>query len=1335
MAKVATAASTKRQPLSVQHRFGLLLWSLVRLVIVLPLWLFGLIALLLGVALSPWGTGQLFSQGEQRGYFTYEHQAGALLDHFELQGFQLSLGETRINVDSLTLAWAEDCVLSGKLCLDKFHLEGADIRLGESTESAPESTESEGMPSIQLPFPIELRSVELNNVQLQLADGTRIGWESFSTAMTAQQHLVNVAPTTLMRPTLYLPTSAGTQLTEGIQTPLHASGIDGAIKSTQPIKAESDEASEALAARERIELPEIVLPIDIDLASLTVADVIISGSVDYQVERLAVVASAEGSQINLRSLELLTPDAEANLTASATLSGSYPLDAQLTSTLFLPEIFPELSGEELVLELSGSLEALTANLEASGVVDASLEAQVDALAPTLPFDLRLQSSRLQWPLTQPNSDESTAEPYIAEDIDIIASGSLEAYQTTLSLNAQGPQVPATTIRLSGDGDLSSFRWTPLTLAIDDSSLSSEGEVNWASTLRVDTTIKLEQFDPSHFIEQLNGNLNGNITASVRQTGDLWEVSLPVLDIDGQLQEYPLTLQAVLEANSALEVDIQELLFTQGDNRLTASGQMSEQAMSLDTEIALRQLQTLHPDLAGTLTGNILARGSFSQPRVEAELTGRDLQFAENRIDALSLTSNIDGIEDPSLDIDLGLQQVSASGQAFSNIALELNGRLSQHAMTVSVDGQADNMLSRAFVSLEGGFDQQAQQYQGQLTPLEVDSEFGNLRLEAPLDIRYSLADGQAQLSPFCIRREEGGIVCSEEPISASADQGRAVLSIREVPMEAVEPVLPEAWSLEGDTTADIVAAWRQGGTQWQADVQVLSELAITAVNDYGQPVQLPVIRLDTQLEANQAQADANILLSFEEAGELTLDLTVSDPLGSGGLNGELRAQQVSLTPYRPLVVGMDRLEGDLNGSIQISGTTNQPDLQGQLALRNLSVHGPDIPIDIKDGELVVAFDGEQGDINGFVAAERGRLNITGDAYWPAGDDWRIGVDVNAIQEPLLIVLPQFGRLEAAPDIRIRVTPDRLQVRGNVDLPWARLEVGDLPASAVSPSSDEVIITERDDQEAERLAQQRATNGEPSAADELSQSGMALDVLITLTLGRDMQISAYGLNSGLGGTLEIRQDSGALQLFGDVNLVDGRFQAFGQDLLIRRGQLIFSGPPGLPILDFEAIRNPDITEDEVIAGLRVSGNAEEPNVLIFSEPGMDETRALSYLLRGRAPDASGGGIDSALTTALIGMSLGRTGGAVGSIGEAFGISDLTLDTTGAGDNSQVALTGQLTDDIRISYGVGIFSPIAELTLRYTLWRNLYVQAVSGANQAVDLIYTFTRSGDPTIFPRQ
>ncbi len=501
-----------------------------------------------------------------------------------------------------------------------------------------------------------------------------------------------------------------------------------------------------------------------------------------------------------------------------------------------------------------------------------------------------------------------------------------------------------------------------------------------------------------------------------------------------------------------------------------------------------------------------------------ELNGRSLRFAENRLTTLSLSGNVEGLDDPDLNIELDLQGVNAGGQALASVALDLTGRLSEHALQLSTTGEADNILSQANLGLDGRYNQQAQQYQARLTPLEVDSEAGDIRLEAPLDITYNLANGQARLTPFCLRRLQGGLVCSEEPITASSDQGRAVLSVREVPMEMLEPFLPEEWSFEGDTTADLVANWGQGGAQWQANLQLLSELAITAVNDYGQPVELPTINLDAKIEANQAQAQADVLLALSEVGELTLNLAVNDPLGQGVLDGQLRANNITLAPYRPMLVGMDELEGGLNGNVQIGGTTSQPDLQGELALRSLRISGPDIPITIVDGELAVAFDGEEGNIDGFLAAERGRLSISGNAYWPTDEAWRIGIDLNATQEPLLVVLPQFGRLEAAPDIRIRITPKRLQVRGNVDLPWARLEVGDLPSSATSPSPDEIIITERDDREAERQARLAAEAGnDPSAADELADTGMALDVLITLNLGRDMQISAYGLESGLGGS--------------------------------------------------------------------------------------------------------------------------------------------------------------------------------------------------------------------------
>lgn len=775
MSQVESSTATPRHQYSPRHRMWLLIWSLVRLVIVLPLWLFGLIAVLLGTALSPWGTGVLFSQGEQRGYFSFEHQDGALLDQFTLQGFHLELGNIRVVIDDLELAWADDCVLSGRLCLDTLQVDGADIRLSAS-DTPEEPPQDSGDPfRLHLPFPIELRSVRLDNVDVQLADGTHINWVSFESSATAEQSQVALAPTRLDQLNVYLPPSSGVQLTQDTQTPLTAEGIDGAISITQPQEDASQAVpvNERLAAREPITLPEIVLPVDVEVSDLTVTDVNFEGAFEYSIERLQLAGSTQESQVAIDTFEVVTDDVQATLVGNANLTGNYPLEAQLNAELFLPELFPALSGETLVLDLSGPLNNLQAELNAAGVVAASLNAQIDALAPDLPFQVRLQSERLQWPLTEePQTEgENTNEPYVVEAVDLTVAGSLEAYRAEVSLQAQGPQLPPTQITLNGDGDFSHFRWAPLALQVEESTLRSEGRIDWLAPLTIDTRIRLDRFDPAHFVDQMDGNLTGDIDLNVRQLGDLWSVSIADIDIEGELRDYPLTLQAALDANSNLEVDIHELLFTQGNNRLQASGQLSEQTMSLNADIDLRELSTLSPDLAGTLTGNLQASGSFEQPALLADLSGRDLRFADNRVERLSMNANVQGLEDPRLDIQLGLQEILAGGQRLSSADLNLTGRLSQHRLEVNVQGQPDSPLSRALLALDGRFNQQGQQYQGRLTPLEIDSEAGNIRLEAPLDLSYNLANGQARLSPFCLRREEGGLVCSQEPINASPTRG------------------------------------------------------------------------------------------------------------------------------------------------------------------------------------------------------------------------------------------------------------------------------------------------------------------------------------------------------------------------------------------------------------------------------------------------------------------------------------------------------------------------------------------------------------------------------------
>ncbi len=71
-----------------------------------------------------------------------------------------------------------------------------------------------------------------------------------------------------------------------------------------------------------------------------------------------------------------------------------------------------------------------------------------------------------------------------------------------------------------------------------------------------------------------------------------------------------------------------------------------------------------------------------------------------------------------------------------------------------------------------------------------------------------------------------------------------------------------------------------------------------------------------------------------------------------------------------------------------------------------------------------------------------------------------------------------------------------------------------------------------------------------------------------------------------------QNIHGLHINGQVDIPAGRFRAYGQDLIVRKGQIQFSGPADQPFLNLEAIRNPDNTADGVIAGVKVTGLADK-----------------------------------------------------------------------------------------------------------------------------------------------
>jgi translocation and assembly module TamB len=255
-------------------------------------------------------------------------------------------------------------------------------------------------------------------------------------------------------------------------------------------------------------------------------------------------------------------------------------------------------------------------------------------------------------------------------------------------------------------------------------------------------------------------------------------------------------------------------------------------------------------------------------------------------------------------------------------------------------------------------------------------------------------------------------------------------------------------------------------------------------------------------------------------------------------------------------------------------------------------------------------------------------------------------------------------------------------------------------SAVSP---DVVITD------EKTAP--AATSLPLDAVVTVKFGAGEKLAMDLRQGREVHLVGFGLNGYLGGQLTVQDHPGNATVGRGQIEVNGTYKAYGQDLTIERGRLLFAGTPvDNPGLDIRATRT--FPDQNISVGLQVRGTALRPELTVFSNPAMEQSDALSYLVTGKPMSQLRGGEGDAVGSAA--RALGTAGGDLlaKSIGTKMGVDDV-----GVADNSSVggaALTvgKYLSPRLYLSYGVGLFTPGEVVTLRYRLTRHFDAEMQNG-----------------------
>ena len=1185
-----------------------------------------------------------------------------------------------VNAGEVHLAVGLNCLWNSSLCVNDLSLKNINVAIDSKKmpPSAPVEEEENSPLNLSTPYPITLSRVALNNINIKI-DDTTVSVLDFTSGLNWQEKTLTLKPTSLQGLLIALPKVAEVAQEEVVEPK---------IQNPQPDEKPLGETLKDLFSKPVLpEMTDVHLPLNLNIEEFRGEQLRVTGDTDLTVHNLLLKVSSIDGNMKLDTLDIDSNQGSVKASGTAQLTDTWPVDITLNSTL---NIDP-LKGEKVKLKVGGALrDQLEVGVNLSGPVDMDLRAQTRLAEAGLPLNLEVVSKQIYWPFT---GDKQ----FQADDIKLKLTGKMTDYTLSMRTAVKGQDIPPATITLDAKGNEQQINLDKLSVAALEGKTELKALVDWQQAISWRGELTLDGINTAKAIPDWPSKLNGLVKTRGSLYGGSWQMEVPELKLTGNVKQNKVNVNGSLKGNSYLQWTIPGLHLELGRNSADVKGELGVKDLNLDATIDAPSLDNALPGLGGTAKGLVKVRGTVEAPQLLADITARGLRWQELSVAQVRVKGDVKSAEQIAGNLNVRVERIVQPDVNIGLVTLNAKGSEKQHELQLRIQGEPVS----GQLDLAGSFDRKEQRWKGTLSNTRFQTPVGPWSLNRPIALDYRNQEQKISIGPHCWNNPNAEL-CVPQAIDAGAE-GRAVVNLNRFDLAMLKPFMPDATQASGVFTGKADVSWdttKEGLPQGQVTLNGRNVKVTQSVNDASLPVAFDTLNLTADLHNNRAEL--GWLIRLTNNGQFDGQVQVTDPQGRRNLGGNVNIRNFNLAMVNPIFSRGEKAAGVINANLRLGGDVQSPQLLGQLQLSGLDIDGNFMPFDMQPSQLAVNFTGTRSTLAGVVRTQQGEINLSGDADWSQIDNWRARVAAKGSR--VRITVPPMVRLDVSPDVVFEATPSLFTLDGNVDVPWARIVVHDLPESAVGVSSDMVMLN---------------NNLQPEKPQTAS---IPINSNLNIHVGNNVRIDAFGLKARLTGDLKVVQDKQGLGLNGQINIPSGRFHAYGQDLIVRKGELLFSGPPDQPLLNIEAIRNPDATEDDVIAGVRVTGTADEPKAEIFSDPAMSQQMALSYLLRGQGLDSEQSD-SAAMTSMLIGLGVAQSGQVVGKIGETFGVSNLALDTQGVGDSSQVVVSGYVLPGLQVKYGVGIFDSLATLTLRYRLMPKLYLEAVSGVDQALDLLYQF------------
>lgn len=1035
-----------------------------------------------------------------------------------------------------------------------------------------------------------------------------------------------------------------------------------------------------------IKLPDIYLPMFVRLQDLQITDILIERNSNIiQFESINASASMIGSRLKLKQLSLKNKYGQLDAQGNMATRMPFALEAH-TNWNSDHQMYPELKGSGY---FSGNLRSIFFEQRITSPYSIFIRGNflpgifdLGNKSPTA--DIFVTWDTLKLPLNNPSST------IYLNNGRMNLKGWLEHYSLQINTTVQDNLYSHMSIMIDllADGDITGLKVNALKLhAPAAGAIEALGTLKWSPEPHWDLQLQTDNLNPAALISAWPGAIQFKAHTKGRFSQTQWNGDVHLISLQGTVRDYSLLGTADLHFSkhgwwsNNLKVSL-------GNNTFELNGGFQNQ-WRLKWNINAPHLAALWPGLNGKLDASGVFQKHKTQITTTFQAHATTLRYEEYSLETLTLSakgSSSDGY------ITMILEDFVFNGSHPHQIKLNLNGTTQQHTLTL----EARSPLFAFNARLLGKYFShiwEANLISAELAP----SRHTHWILSQPSLLKA--ARDYMVVNPICLTSGTS-LFCIEarraldKRISLHANVTGVPLSLLDSYLyhhSRIEGLLDATLDLQIDTDNRVKATAfirsNQGEILFRQDGGDNEQHSFEHYSWHA---------LNVNISLHNQHWNVTAGVDFVNHGTLSAKLDISP---SRQIKGHINVGFNDIALAEIFIPYARDISGSIDIYCELTGSLDKPSALINAVLKDTSLFLPELGIKIEQISLLLnSEDSNTLHIKGSAASGTGQVQLEGSLQYD-NNAWFLSSHIQG-KNFLLLDLPNVYA-SISPDLKILAHSRKVDIDGLLVLPEANIKIRNLSQSAVHPSKDTILVGDK-----EQL-QSDGSSGE-----------ISINTQIKLVLGDNVHFEGFGFESRLAGALDLKESPGQTSLaYGELSVIDGYYRGYGQKLKIEQGRLLFQGPYDNPAVDVLIRRTTELAS----ASLQISGTLRELRSRIYSVPPLPESEAISILLTGKSLDNATQTDAGFLIDAITSLGLEKGQAVSGKIAKTFKLDTFTINSENDLAQSSLLIGKYLTPRLYVRYTMGLFDQISNFSLDYQLTKLLKLEASSGKNRSVDLIY--------------